>query len=160
MRKACFAIVLLCAAMVCAKAQDLSALSRAARLSFVYLQDEGYKPVIDDDLDVVFKAEGYTFYIDNNTDDSTYLRIVMPIIKSLGDDPEVSELFAAMVVCNEMTREKKLVKAYLTDDGKVSLSAETYIGSSPDVSEFIDTAINFMKRIRSSWLEKYNDLMD
>ena len=160
MRKAFFAIALLCATMVCGKAQDLSSLSRAARLTFVYLQDEGYKPSIDEDRDVIFKAQGFTFYIDNNTDDGTYLRIVMPVIKSLGDDPEATELLAALAACNEMTREKKLVKAYLLDDGSVSLSAETYIGSSPDISEFIDTAINFMIRVRSSWLERYNEIFD
>ena len=160
MKKVFFAIALLCAATVCGKAQDLSSLSRAARLTFVYLQDEGYKPSIDKDRDVVFKAQGYTFYIDNTTDDSTYLRIVMPSIKNLGNDPEAYELLAALAACNEMTREKKLVKAYLDDDGKVSLSAETYIGSSPDISEFIDTAINFMIRISSSWRERYNELVD
>ena len=160
MRKVVLAIALLCAAMVCSKAQNLSSLSRAARLAFVYLQDEGYKPRIDDDQDVVFRTQGYNFYIDSNTDDNTYLRIVMPTIKSLGDDPDVTELLGALAICNEMTREKKLVKAYLDDDGDISLAAETYIGTSPDVSEFLDTAIDFMIRICSIWYERFNEFME
>ena len=160
MKKAFFVIALLCATIVCGNAQNLSSLSRAARLAFTYLQDEGYKPSIDEDEDVVFKAQGFSFYISSDTGDNTYLRIVMPTIKNLGDDPDYSELLAALAACNEMTREKKLVKAYLADNGKVSLSAETYIGNSPDISEFVDTAIDFMIRVASAWREKYNAFFD
>ena len=160
MKKAFFVIALLCAATVCGKAQDLSSLSRAARLTFVYLQDEGYKPSVNNYQNVFFRAQGYTFYIVNHTDDNNYLRIVMPVIMELGDDPKPDELLAVLTACNEINREKKLLKAYLADDGAVSLWSDTYIGSSPDISEFIDKAINFMIQGYSSWHKKYDDLVD
>lgn len=160
MKRIVFVIAMLCAIAVNGKAQNLSSLSKAARLAYVFLQNDGYKPSIDEDEDVVFKAQGYNFYISNDRNDETYLRIVMPTIKNIGDDPEVTELLAALATCNEITRDKKLVKAYINDDGKVSLSAETYIGNSPDIGEFVDSAIKFMIRVYTSWHDKYNDFMD
>jgi hypothetical protein len=160
MKRIFFAIFLSFVAILCGNAQSLSSLSKAARLSYVYLQDEGYKPRIDEDQDVVFKAQGYSFYVDSDVSDNTYLRIVMPTIKNLGEDAALTDLLAALAACNDITREKKLVKASVDDDGKVSLSCETYIGGSPDISEFVDTAIDFMIRVYTSWHDKYKEYLD
>ena len=160
MKKLLLVCALLCTAAVCVNAQNLSSLSKAAKLAYNYLQNEGYKPYIDEDNDVVFKVQGYSFYVDNNRDDETYLRIVLPAIKELDDDDDIAETLAALASCNEITRTKKLVMAYMSDEGVVSLATETYIGDSPDISEFVDTSIDFLIRSCTSWREKFKEFLN
>ncbi|MBR6423530.1 MAG: YbjN domain-containing protein [Bacteroidales bacterium] len=159
MKKLVIAVALLFAAAFCASAQNLSVLSKAARMAYDFLQKEGYKPYLDEDDDVVFTAEGYSFYIDNTPDDDTYLGIVMPYLMEVDSD-NIAEVFAAMAACNEITREKKLVQAYISDDGDVMFCADTYIGSSGNMNEFLDTAIGFMIRGLKSFGDLYNEYMD
>lgn len=159
MKKLVIAVALLFAAAFCAGAQNLSVLSKAARMAYDFLQKEGYKPYLDEDDDVVFTAGGYTFYVDNTPDDDTYLGIVMPYLMEVDSD-DLLATFAAMAACNEITREKKLVQAYISDDGDVMFCADTYIGSAGNMNEFLDTAIDFMIRGLSSFSDLYNEYME
>ena len=52
MKKLILVVALSLAAAVCATAQDLSILSKAARMAYDWLASEGYKPSIDEDNDV------------------------------------------------------------------------------------------------------------
>lgn len=156
MKKFFIAAALLFAVAFCAGAQNLSVLSKAARLAYDYLQKEGYKPYIDEDEDVVFKAEGYAFYVDNTKSDETYLQIVLPFIMEVDDD-DLVQTFAAMAACNDITMEKKLVQAYI-DEGDVMFATDTYIGSG-NMDEFIDSSITFMIRAVSAFRETYNEYM-
>lgn len=159
MKRFLITIVVFCTAVFAVNAQNLSSLSTAAKLAYKYLAAEGYRPSIDEDNDVVFKAQGYNFYIDNNVNDDTYLRIVMFPIKSIDMDNTLEHI-SALYACNEINYGKKLVKAYMSDKGKVSLSAQTYLGVSIDVSEFLSTAIDFLISATDSWFESYNEMME
>lgn len=158
MKKIIITLALLLAA-VCVNAQNLSVLSKAARMAYDYLSSEGYKPSIDEDDDVLFKAEGYSFYVDNDKSDDTYLQIVLPYIMELDEDNLMSTM-AAMAACNQITQDKKIVQAYITDDGDVMLCTDTYIGSAGNMNEFIDSSIIFMIRAISAFHEQYNELME
>ena len=161
MKKLVIAVSLLFAAVICARAQQsVSVLGKAARLAYDFLVEEGYKPSIDEDDDVIFKAQGYSFYVDNNVNDETYLRVVLPAIEELEDEDDIAATFAALATCSDITRTKKLVKAYMSDEGVVSLAAETYLGSSGNMDEFLDTAIDFLIRSCKSWRETYKDYLD
>jgi hypothetical protein len=59
-----------------------------------------------------------------------------------------------------MTRDKKIVKAYMSDSGKVSLSCETYIDDTPLVGDYLATAIDFIIRVCEQWRESYNGFME
>ena len=157
MKKIIITLALLLAA-VCVNAQNLSVLSKAARMAYDYLSSEGYKPTIDEDDDVLFKAEGYSFYVDNDKSDDTYLQIVLPYIMELEEDDLLSSM-AAMAACNQITQDKKIVQAYITDDGDVMLCTDTYIGSAGNMNEFIDSSIIFMIRAISAFHDQYNELM-
>ncbi len=158
MKKIIIALALLLAA-VCVNAQNLSVLSKAARMAYDYLSSEGYKPTIDEDDDVLFKAEGFSFYVDNDKSDDTYLQIVLPYIMELKEDDLLSSM-AAMAACNQITQDKKIVQAYITDDGDVMLCTDTYIGSAGNMNEFIDSSIAFMIRAVSAFHEEYNSMME
>ena len=161
MKKLIFTLILACAAFTLADAQSVSSLPRAARLAYYWLSDEGYRPYVDEDGDVSFKAQGYYFYVSANEGDPDYLQLVMPGIKTINMDADDSIVaaYCALAACNEMTRDKKLVKAYMSDKGKVSLSCETYIDDTPLVGDYIETAIDFIIRVHDQWRETYNDLM-
>ena len=158
MKKIIITLALLLAA-VCVNAQNLSVLSKAARMAYDYLSSEGYKPTIDEDDDVLFKAEGFSFYVDNDKSDDTYLQIVLPYIMELKEDDLLSSM-AAMAACNQITQDKKIVQAYITDDGDVMLCTDTYIGSAGNMNEFIDSSIAFMIRAVSAFGEEYRSLME
>ncbi len=157
MKKIIITLALLLAA-VCVNAQNLSVLSKAARMAYDYLASEGYKPSIDEDDDVVFKAEGYSFYVDNDKSDDTYLQIVLPYIMELDEDDFLSSM-AAMAACNQITQNKKIVQAYVSDDGDVMLCTDTYIGSAGNMNEFIDSSIIFMIRAISAFHDEYESMM-
>lgn len=158
MKKIIITLALLLAA-VCVNAQNLSVLSKAARMAYDYLSSEGYKPTIDEDDDVLFKAEGFSFYVDNDKSDDTYLQIVLPYIMELKEDDLLSSM-AAMAACNQITQDKKIVQAYITDDGDVMLCTDTYIGSAGNMNEFIDSSIAFMIRAVSAFHEEYKSMME
>ena len=158
MKKIIITLALLLAA-VCVNAQNLSVLSKAARMAYDYLSSEGYKPTIDEDDDVLFKAEGYSFYVDNDKSDDTYLQIVLPYIMELEEDDLLSSM-AAMAACNQITQDNKIVQAYITDDGDVMLCTDTYIGSAGNMNEFIDSSIIFMIRAVSAFRDEYKSMME
>lgn len=157
MKKLLLVLALSFAAALCASAQDLSVLGKAARLAYDYLSKEGYKPYIDEDDDVVFKAEGYSFYVDNTKSDETYLQIVMPNMMEVDVD-NTAQLLAVLGACNQITQSKKLVQAFVSDDGDLTFVTDTYIGSG-DMDEFIDTSITFMIRSVSAFSELYQEYL-
>ena len=162
MKKLILSLTILCAAFCYMNAQDASSLPKAARLAYEWLSEEGYRPYLDEDGDVSFKAQGYYLYIAVDDDSPNYLQLVMPGIKTIDMEAEnsVIETYCALAACNEMTRDKKIVKAYMSDSGKVSLSCETYIDDTPLVGDYLETAITFIIRVCEQWRESYNEFME
>lgn len=159
MKKLVIAVALLFAAAFCAGAQNLSVLSKAARAAYDFLSKEGYKPYIDEDDDVVFKAQGYSFYVDNTKSDDTYLQIVLPYLMEV-DTEDLAQFWSAMGACNEVTHNIKLVQAYIDDDGDVMFATDTYLGNDGKMDEFIDASITYMIRAIDSFNEYYKDFME
>ena len=44
-----------------------------------FLQEEGYRPSIDDDGDIMFKSQGSTLFICTYNDDDVYLKVMLPV---------------------------------------------------------------------------------
>ena len=159
MKKLIIAVVLLVLSAVCASAQDLSKLSKAVRSAYDFLKEEGYKPEVDEDNDVVFKAQGIWFYLDNYPQDDTYLKVVLPEIKEIDVD-NILQKEAALIACNEITRTKKLLQAYMWPDGTIEFSTATYIPSSGEVDEFVAASIDYMMAAVSPWVEAFNNAFE
>lgn len=155
MKRFFITLTLLFAAIVAVNAQ-VGNLSKAAKLAYDYLQKEGYRPTIDEDNDVLFKAQGYTFYVDNYQNDDTYLRIVCPKIKQV--DPDEVEYFAALAASNDVNVDKKFIKAYVSEKGTVSIATQTYI-TGDDVSEFVINTVDFISSAINAWYDAYNGYM-
>ena len=87
--------------------------------------DEGYRPTVDGDGDVSFKYEGGSYYIDIDTDDNTYFRLVFPNFWSLDDADERAR---GVMAADAATRRTNVAKVYTRQDGKnVSAAVEMFL---------------------------------
>jgi hypothetical protein len=81
-----------------------------------FLLDEGFRPSVDADGDVVFKVEGYTYYISVGEDEE-YFRLIFPNFWPLeSEDERARAKAAALRVSNRMM----VVKVLAIEDGVVA----------------------------------------
>ncbi len=78
-----------------------------------YLDAEGYRPELDSDGDVQFKAEGKTYFINVLEDDPTYFRLVLANIWPIESEEERTQCLVAVDYSNAKS---KVAKSYLVKD--------------------------------------------
>ena len=78
-----------------------------------YLTQEGYRPEIDNDGDVVFKKEGKNYFISVDENDPEFFRIVLPNFWSIENTEERSRVLAA---ADESNRKSKVSKVFTVRD--------------------------------------------
>jgi hypothetical protein len=121
-----FGIILFC--VNCLSAQMTT--SQLQAMYSNYLREEGYQPSIDSDGDVLFKAEGRTFWIDVNERDLESFRIVYSNfweIESLAEKLKVYE------VVNYINRTTKVAKVFINSrEDDVSVDANILIKNPED----------------------------
>ena len=88
-------------------------MSGPAKLYSDYLVREGYHPTIDSDGDVIFKHEGKTYYVDIDTSDASFFRLVYPKFWSVGTG---DELASVLLAANTANRKTKVAKVYVLGD--------------------------------------------
>jgi len=99
-------------------------MSGSAQLYMDYLAQEGYRPWIDADGDVIFKDEGGTYYIDVDVSDTEYFRLVYPQFWPIED---AAELARVHISANYATRRTKVAKVYIVEgDKNTSASIEMF----------------------------------
>ena len=96
-----------------------------------YLNEEGYRPSIDEDGDVAFKFEGGNYFISIYEDDEEYFQLVYPFFWEIENDEERERAIAA---CIETTRGQKSVKVFMVkDNNDVSAATEAFFAAKEDV---------------------------
>lgn len=159
MKKIIAALVVIIASVSIAFAQQNTtgtSLSKAARLAYNWLQDEGYRPYVDSDGDVAFKVEGYNFYVLSYADDDNFLSILLPGIISIADGEYAAGIIAADNIC----RSKKVVKAYLNSDNDlINLSIEMILDNNPEIGSIMERSIRLLNNARTALKEEFNDLL-
>ena len=95
-----------------------------------YLANQGYRPEIDGDGDVIFKREGRTFIIFANEDDEEYFRLAYPNFWKLETEEEKSR---AVIVCDRINATRKVIKVFTVKDN-VWAGAELFFS---DVRNFM-----------------------
>lgn len=63
-----------------------------AEMYRAFLEEEGYRPRIDDDGDVIFKCEGRNYIIILDDEDDEFFRIVYPNFWGIESEPELAEV--------------------------------------------------------------------
>ena len=104
-------------------------MSGNTRLYSDYLTQQGYRPTVDSDGDVVFKEEGRIYYIDIDTSDNEYFRLVFPNFWEISGSDELAK---AICAANEATRSTKVAKVYVRGDGKETSASIEMFFSNPD----------------------------
>lgn len=94
-----------------------------AELFRAYLQAEGYVPRIDEDGDVVFKAEGLTYILFGAEDDPEYFRLAIPNFWPIEDD---EERLRVLVAAAAVTAQMKVAKVQVIRDN-VWASVEMFV---------------------------------
>ncbi|MSR31979.1 MAG: hypothetical protein EXR99_10785 [Gemmataceae bacterium] len=78
-----------------------------------FLKEEGYRPTLDDDGDIVFKHEGQTYILFAETIDSSYFRLALPAFWEISSPDEEEK---GIHLCMELNAELKVVKVYQLGD--------------------------------------------
>lgn len=83
---------------------------------------------------IVFQYQGGTFIVSDNTNDRQYFQLIMPNVYEVSAYDKTK----AMGVINNLNRDIKCLKATIQEDGKVWLSTETFIDTTPNIEDFFD----------------------
>jgi len=95
-----------------------------------FLIEEGYKPSIDSDGDVVFKVEGKTFWIDIDEKDLESFRIVFSNFWEIESLAEKLKVYEVMNYINRTTKVAKVFMSPKEDD--VSMDANIFVNKPED----------------------------
>ncbi|KOO23014.1 secreted protein [Chrysochromulina tobinii] len=110
-----------------------------------FLTEEGYKPTVDSDGDVMFKKEGLLYYIFPERNDPQHFRIVLPNIWKIEDETERLQVLTACDFANSKT---KVVKIFTTVKKNVWVSAELFVNKPEDFKPLFDRCIS---AIQTGW---------
>jgi hypothetical protein len=85
-------------------------MSKAERISVImeHVRSEGYVPTIDNDGDILFKAEGRSYFVILDENDEQFYRLVFPNFWSIDDDVERERVIRAASVATAKTKVAKV----------------------------------------------------
>jgi hypothetical protein len=78
-----------------------------------FLEEEGYRPTIDDDGDIAFKAEGMALVLTFDDRDEQFVRLILPSFWSIDSSEESKEAKEAALKVN---KEIKAAKVFIVRD--------------------------------------------
>ena len=117
-----------------------------------YLADEGYRPHVDSDGDVVFKHESKTYFVAVREDDPDYFTIVLPNFWEIENERERLQV---LIAADEANAKSKVAKVFIIKDNtwaaiELFLSEpEGFKGVFPRSLRAIDNAVgNFTKKMQ------------
>jgi hypothetical protein len=114
-----------------------------------YLRQEGYGPSIDSDGDILFKAEGHSYYIIVTDDDLEFFQILYPNIWKIESEQERRK---AGIAASHATRRTKTARVYLNSDGNnVSISAELFLEKPEDFKLFFSRMLRVLTTASSEF---------
>ena len=95
-------------------------------LYLAQLTDEGYRPKLDDDGDIIFKAEGKPYYLQISADDLQFVRLAAYGVWTI-ESP--AELEVAYRVTSAISARFKAAKAFVAEDENVHVTLEVLVPS-------------------------------
>jgi hypothetical protein len=103
-----------------------------------FLTEEGYRPTVDQDGDVVFKHEGKTYFIDVHEKDPSFFMIVLPNIWPIESAEERIQVLVAADVANREVMSAKVA----TKGDNVWVTLEMFVKSPADFQGIFDRALS------------------
>ncbi len=111
--------------------------SGASEAYSTFLTNEGYRPTLDSDGDVVFKREGRTYLILIDDADPTFFRLVFPNFWEIESDPERLQVLLA---AQSATADTKVAKVFIVGDN-VWASVEQFVSEPASATAVFDRAL-------------------
>lgn len=122
-----------------------------------FLQQEGYKFEETTNL-FRFKAQGLNYVCDADERDPIFFRIMVPVIFSANDRPEISRE-QVLQACNNIVEQIKVLKAYMDSDGDVSLTIEQFVSEdTQDLTNVLERSINLLAEGRIIFAKELNNI--
>lgn len=118
-----------------------------------YLTEEGYKPSIDEDGDVVFKREGRSYFISVSEKDPEYFRVVLPNFWSIESEEERAKVLAA---ANWSNNRSKVSKIYTVKDNTWA-SIELFIKDPKDFKKVFARSMSALGNGADTFTKKMRD---
>ena len=118
------------------------------------LAEEGFRPKIDDDGDIVFKAEGRTLYIRMYPDDPEYLQLVLPNFWKIESE---EEHLCATIAANHSTRVTKVAKVFVTKNNTCA-SIEVFLPVPELFAKILNRSVAALRNGAEHFVEKMREL--
>ena len=155
MKRIVFAIAALL--MSVAASADLTSTERVFQNSVKdYLTEEGYKPSIDEDEDLIFKVEGTTYWVTVKDEPVGYDNyFYVQVCTDLGShDVNLDALRKAI---NQVNREYKVGKCYLTpSEESIMFKITEFCYSSHDLIKFLPRYVKILNQMSSDLTDYYS----
>ena len=123
---------------------------KTSELMMQFLKKEGLMPEVMDNNNIIFKYQMRTFMYVENDEDASFFQLMMPAIYDVTDDNRDAVLVAA----NNITKGYKIVKCVVMDND-VWLSAETLLGSSPQLEDIVPRFLELLINVQQAF---YNEI--
>jgi hypothetical protein len=102
-----------------------------------FLLEEGYRPEVDQDGDVVFKREGRTYFIAVNAEDPGFFQLVLPNIWPIESEAERVQVLVAADYSNATS---KASKVFIMEDD-VWVDVEFFVSPADDFADVFERCI-------------------
>ena len=116
-----------------------------------YLETEGYDEVfIDADGDVQFEVDGYNYYVEVNEGDPEFARVVLFGFWSIDS---MAEHMKALQACHDITKDYKVIKAYITDGDNVYIASEMFVSRPEDFRKHLPRSLSIISDAKDDFIE-------
>jgi hypothetical protein len=133
--------------------QDTPSKGALQKMYMSYLSDEGYKPEIDPDGDIRYKAEGKTYCIIIDEKDPRYFRLVLANIWKIESEGERRKVLVAVDYSNAQT---KVSKSYTLNDN-VWVCVELFVTKPEDFKPLFSRSSAALARGLANFLKKMQE---
>ena len=116
---------------------------------FNYLKSQGLMPNFDQDNDIVFKYQMFTFIFFNNDKDEQFIRLALPGIYDVTEENRYSVLEAI----NETNKVMKVAKLMIPRDDVWAIT-EIMMDSTPELDDLIPRLLNILIGARSEFYDQ------
>lgn len=118
------------------------------------LAEEGYRPKLDEDGDIVFKSEGRTLYIRMYPDDPEYMQLVLPNFWKIESETERE---MALLAANHATRVTKVAKVFVTK-ANTCASIEMFLPEPALFGKILNRSVVALRNGAEHFAEKMQEL--
>ena len=121
------------------------------------LEKMGYKPEIDNDGDIMFRFQMKSVFVMTGDEDEKYVSVMLPQFHEIVDGEET----LVLAVCNKMTRELKLAKAYIDQTFKnVTATCEFFYANEESLEQNLRNSLQMLGVVRTVFRNNLEELSE